>query len=169
MIELLFFWLLVIVASIILAKVEIQIEGAEGYAKNLPVSWRTDNKWARLFFTGTSYHLYQGLFLLLMIQLPIVLLVFLPITLSLSLVVGIELLALSFLTFVTVLEDFSWFALNKAWGEKVGATDSIIGRIKKYKPENIPWFTDRWFLVPSWYWWYFPAGIALLVGGLLLL
>jgi len=144
MFTLLFFGFVVLIAAL-LAKVEIEIEGKHGYAKNLPVSWRTNNKWARLFFTGTSYHLYMGLFLLALVHLPFVV--------GLEWTLGKEALVLSFLAFITVAEDFLWFVLNPHYG------------IKKFKRTEIPWFRDRWLFVPSWYWWYLPAAIILYIFG----
>ena len=140
------YWLLLLLLSILLAKVEIQMEGKHGYAEKLPVTWRAKNKWVSLFFTGTSYHLYMGLFLLALVHLPFA--VGLPWTIQ-----G-EMLVLSFLAFMTVFEDFLWFVLNPAYG------------IKKYKREHIAWFKDRWLgCVPIWYFWYLPIGIVLYLCG----
>ena len=140
----------IILVSILLAKVEIQMEGKDGYAKNLPVTWRTNNKWLRLFFTGTSYHLYMGLFLVCLIHLPFLV--------GLTWSIATEMMVLSFLAFVTVAEDFLWFVLNPAYG------------IRKFKGEHIPWFRDRWLgLTPVWYLWYLPIAIALYIGAVLLL
>ena len=141
----LLFWCFVVIISILVAKLEINIEGKHGYAEKLPVEWRTNNKWIITFITGTSYHLYMGLFLIAFLHLPFV--VGLPWTL------GKEMLVLSFLSFVTVLEDFLFFVLNPHYG------------IKKYKRECIPWFKDRWlWFCPAWYWWYLPIGVALYIG-----
>ena len=137
---------LVILASFWLAKVEINIEGAHGYAELLPVEWRTNNKWMRLFFTGTSYHLYMGLFLTAIVHLGFIL--------GWDWTLGREMLVLSWLAFVTVAEDFLWFVLNPHFG------------IKKFKRECIPWFNSRWFIVPLWYWWYLGAGIVLYYFGI---
>ena len=138
------FWVLVVLVSILLAKVEIQIEGKDGYAKNLPVTWRANRRWVKRFFTGTSYHFYQGLFLLSLVHLPFVIG---------DWTVAGELLVLSFLAFVTVLEDFLWFVLNPAYG------------IRKYRKACVPWF-GHWYLgVPEWYWVYLPIGILLYIGG----
>lgn len=140
---LVFFGFVVLVA-ILLSKTEIEVEGKDGYAKNLPVTWRAKNKWIRLFLTGTSYHLYMGLFLLALVHLPFVV--------GLVWTLKTELLVLSFLAFVTVAEDFLWFVLNPAYG------------VFKFRRESIPWFKDRWLgIVPLWYWWYLPIGGALYI------
>ena len=102
------FFAFVLLTSALLAKVEIEMEGKHGYAEKLPVSWRTDNKWIRRLLTGTSYHLYMGLFLLSLVHLPFVI--------GLDWTIGREMLALSFLAFMTVAEDFLWFVLNPHYG-----------------------------------------------------
>ena len=138
----LMFVILVILTAGLLSKVEIEIENGDGYAKNLPVTWRTENPWLRSLIGGTSYHLYMGLFLLVFLH-------------SVVIIIGAwtlqaEFLILSFLAFVTVAEDFMWFVLNPHF------------RIKKFKRECIPWFKDRWlFFCPLWYWYYMPLAIIL--------
>lgn len=123
--HLVFFGFAILVA-VLLAKVEIEIEGKHGYAEKLPVRWRASNKWVIMFFTGTSYHLYMGLFLLTLVHLPFIIGEW---TLQ-----G-ELLVLSFLAFITVFEDFLWFVLNPDYG------------LKKFKRNEIKWFKDRKGLV----------------------
>lgn len=148
MTHLIFFCFVILVAGL-LSKVEIEIENGDGYAKKLPVSWRSNNRWMRRFFVGTSYHLWMGLFLLTLVHLPFVV--------GLIWTLKAELLILSFLAFLTVFEDFLWFALNPAFG------------IRKFKKQSIPWFQDRWLgVVPLWYWWYLPAGIILYCGSQIL-
>lgn len=145
MFALLFFGFVIIVA-ILLSKVEIEIENKDGYAKNLPVTWRASNKWVKLFFTGTSYHLYMGLFLLALVHLPFVV--------GLEWTLSREALVLSFLAFITVAEDFLWFVLNPAYS------------IRKFKRTDIPWFETRWlWFAPSWYFWYLPVAIILYIFG----
>ena len=140
------FWILVLVVSFLLAKVEINIEGRYGYAKKLPVEWRTDNKWLRFFLAGTSYHFYMGLFLLCLVHLAF--------AIGLDWTLGREMLVLSWLAFVTVLEDFLWFVLNPHYG------------IKKFRRECIPWFRKGWlWFCPIWYWYYIPVGIVLFILG----
>ena len=137
----LIFFCFVVVVAVLLSKVEIEIENGDGYAKNLPVSWRIENKWLSSLIGGTSYHLYMGLFLLVFLHSVVIIID--------GWTLQTEFLILSFLAFVTVAEDFLWFVLNPHF------------RIKKFKRECIPWFKDRWFLVPLWYWWYIPVGVCL--------
>lgn len=142
------FVILVWLTSYLLAKVEINLEGADGYAKNLPVEWRTNNKWLRSLIGGTSYHLYMGLFLLVFLHSVVIILD--------AWTLRAEFLILSYLAFVTVAEDFMWFLFNPAKDDKTGKR--IYG-IQNFKQERIPWFKDRWFLCcPAWYWWYLPIG-----------
>ncbi len=140
------FFAFAILTAALLAEVEIQIEGKHGYAEKLPVTWKTDNKWVRLFFTGTSYHLYMGLFLLALVHLPFLI--------GLAWTIEREMLVLSFLAFMTVFEDFLWFVMNPHYG------------IRRSRRENIAWFQERWlWFVPAWYWWYLLIGVLLYLGG----
>lgn len=139
------FFILVVIAAILLAKTEIEIEGKDGYSKNLPLSWRAKNRWLRLFIVGSSYHLYMGLFLVTLVHLPFAIY---------GWTLRGEFLALSFLGFVTVAEDFLWFVLNPHYG------------IKKYRRECIPWFKDFWlWICPAWYFWYIPVSIVFYIYG----
>jgi len=145
MINTIAFFLSVLLISALLAKVEINIEGKNGYAKKLPVEWRTDNRWMRRFFVGTSYHLYMGLFLVFIVHLPFVF--------GWSWTIANEMQVLSWLAFMTVAEDFFWFLLNPYFG------------FSKYRKRHIPWFQDCWLgVVPLWYWWYLPLAVLLYWG-----
>ena len=66
------FYIGLILSASLFAMVEIQIEGADGWAAQLP-TWRVENRWTRLFFGKrplTGYHLYVLLFVLLMAHAP---------------------------------------------------------------------------------------------------
>ena len=145
------FVIFVIITAFLLAKVEIEIENGDGYAKNLPVSWRIENKWLRSLVGGTSYHLYMGLFLLVFLHSVVIIID--------AWTLQAEFLILSFLAFVTVVEDFLWFVLNPAKDDKTG--ERIYG-IRNFKQERIPWFKDRWlWFAPVWYFYYLPVAILL--------
>jgi hypothetical protein len=61
--------------AVVLAKMEIQIEGVDGFAAKLP-TWKIENKWTKLFYSGRpliGYHLYLMLFEFLMVHLPFIL------------------------------------------------------------------------------------------------
>jgi hypothetical protein len=133
--------------AVVLAKMEIQIEGVDGFAAKLP-TWKIENKWTKLFYSGrplTGYHLYLMLFEFLMIQLPFI--VFFTWSLQR------ELLAISFLIFLWVIEDFIWFILNPAFS------------LKKFKPEYIWWHKKWLWFMPRDYWVELTLGIILYLFG----
>src|SRR5580700_385073 len=54
------------------ARVEIEIEGPNGWAANLP-TWRVSNRWTKLFYGNrplTGYHFWLQVFVFLMAHLP---------------------------------------------------------------------------------------------------
>lgn len=145
------FFCFVLVVATLLSKVEIEIESGDGYAKNLPVTWRATNKWVRILLAGTSYHLWMGLFLVALVHLPF--------AVGLIWTLKAELLVLSFLAFLTVFEDFLWFALNPAKDEN----GRRLYGIRNFRKKHISWF-PYWFLgLPIWYWWYAPPAIILYI------
>lgn len=120
-----------VVLAGILANWEIQIEGADGWAKNLPC-WRKAGAYERFFgkeFTG--YHFWMVLFLFAIIHLPF-------------LFVGwnarMESLILGFLAGMLLVEDFLWFVFNPAYG------------LKNFRMGKIGWHR-RWIMkLPDFYW-----------------
>src|SRR3972149_8465164 len=124
------------VCSFFLAKREIQIEGAHGWAADLP-TWRKDLKvGGRKFFELTGYHLYL---VLLFITLFHTAFLFVAWTWQR------ELRVLSYFLFFFILEDFFWFVFNPAYG------------IRKFNKENIKWHT-AWLLgFPVLYWVLLPV------------
>lgn len=97
--------------AVTLAILEIQIEGAHGWAKNLP-TWRPHPKnpisqvWTKIMSgkEATGYHLAMFLFVLLIFHLPYVF--------GLPLTINHELRTLSLYFMFVVLWDFLWFVLN---------------------------------------------------------
>lgn len=85
--------------SILFAYLEIQIEGNEGWAKNLP-TWRIQYRG----FEFTGYHLSMWIFLLILLHFPFF---FIPWSLK------FEFFILSFYFILSILEDSFWFLLNK--------------------------------------------------------
>jgi len=134
------FFSFLILTAFIIAKLEIQIEGKNGWATNLP-TWRNDVKIAGIkMFTITGYHLYLVLFIAIALHFPFL---FMPWTIK------NELFILAFYFLCNPLEDFLWYVLNPAYG------------IKKFNAEHAPWFTS-WFIgLPIGYWIYLPLGIGL--------
>lgn len=143
--QVLLFIIFLSVLSFIFAKVEIAIEGSEGWAKNFP-TWKLPREhWvSQIFFGGrpaTGYHFWVILFVLIFLHITFI---FNPFSLF------IELKLLSFFVLFWVLEDFLWFVLNPAFG------------IRKFKKENIWWHANNWFVfAPREYFIFIPIGIIL--------
>ena len=125
-----------IVLAFAVAKLEIQIEGKDGWAKNLP-TWRIKNRLTKFFYGEqplTGYHFW--LVVVLLIALHSGFFAGLPWSLSLELkIMGCFWLAV-------VIEDFLWFALNPYYG------------VKKFNRTEAHWHT-LWILgLPALYWIY---------------
>ncbi len=108
----------------LLARVEIEIEGPEGWAKGLP-TWRWGPDWWLRLTNGkevTGYHVWLTLFLVGVFHLPIVFSGFSP-----------ELWAkcASAYLLTTAVWDLQWFAWNPAWG------------LAKFRATPIPWFRRK--------------------------
>ncbi|MBI2021963.1 hypothetical protein HYS93_03775 [Candidatus Daviesbacteria bacterium] len=144
----LFIW--VVTLAFFVAKVEIQIEGKDGWAKNLP-TWRYKNWLTRIFLGDleiTGYHLWMFSLILFLLHFPFVLDNYWNL--------NIELKILAIFLFFIIIEDFLWFVLNPAFG------------LRKFKPKYIPWHKD-WTggLIPTSYLKSITVGIALLILSLL--
>ncbi len=126
------------------ANVEIQIEGASGWAANLP-TWRIENSWLNVFWgdkTITGYHVWVFSFMALMFHLPLLM------TGSFSL--RLEARILGCILVFWIVEDFLWFALNPAFG------------LQRFNPQDVPWHR-HWFLgIPLDYFLSLAAGFLLL-------
>jgi hypothetical protein len=135
-----FLLLFVIGLAVVFAKLEIQIEGAHGWAEKLP-TWRIKNPLRKIFNWPeiTGYHLYLNLFLVLLFHLTF----FMGVKFNLS----TELQVLETLGLLLMLEDFLWFVLNPSWG------------IKRFFTEEVPWHKHKVLGLPANYW----SGLALLV------
>jgi hypothetical protein len=130
--HLLIFILLVLWVSFCFAKLEISIEGENGWADKLP-TWRLSKEHflSRLLAGGrelTGYHVWVHIYNLSLMHLTFL---FVPWSLS------IELQLFSFLFALWIVEDFFWFLLNPAFG------------LKKFKKEYIWWHERGW-------WWFAP-------------
>lgn len=147
----------IFLASLLLALLEIQVEGPDGWAKNLP-TWRDQPAWASpgnplfglmrrafSFVSGgnrlTGYHLYMLSFIVVAMTFPTF---FSPRPWqTLGLCLGQFLL-------MTVTWDFLWFVWNPHYG------------LRRFKPSNIAWH-PRWLgPMPASY----PGGYAM--GGALI-
>jgi hypothetical protein len=129
------YFLALIAAAASFALMEIQVEGAGGWAANLP-TWRLNMGWWARLFPGrplTGYHLSILVFIAIVAHLPFAF--GLPWTRS-----G-ECQALAFVLFFWVLEDFFWFVLNPHFG------------VRKFRKECIPWHANAWWwIAPRDYW-----------------
>ncbi len=101
--------LFVFVLSVVTALLEIQIEGGNGWAKKLP-TWRLTRLYFQRLFNRvelTGYHVYLGIFILLMFHFPLLL-------------TGwswmLEWTILSCYFAYNILWDFLWFVLNPSYG-----------------------------------------------------
>lgn len=128
------FLALLALTSVFWALLEIEIEGADGWAKNLPTKQFHSIKLGRKRFL-TGYHLYSWLLLATLAHLAFV---FTEWTLSK------ELYLLTFGCGMLGLEDFLWFIFNPAYG------------IKKYNPRHVTWHVGWTLGVPNIMW----AGLA---------
>ncbi len=134
-----------LVLSYFFAQVEVQIEGTEGWAKNLP-TWRIEKHWLLdVFFGGrpmTGYHAWVLSFVILFFHIPFFFFHRWSSWQEARVIGG-------FIIF-WIAEDFLWFVINPGYG------------IKKFKKKYIPWH-PRWFLVaPIEYWIFLPIGCALI-------
>jgi hypothetical protein len=141
----LLFLLAVVAAAWTFARLEIEIEGSDGWAAALP-TWRIENRWTRWFFGGrpfTGYHLWVHAFVLLMAHLPL-LLGFAPLAWR------TEGRIVAFLILFWILEDFLWFVLNPAFG------------LRRFTPRHAWWHAPGWWWVaPREYWIFAPLAVGL--------
>lgn len=134
-------------ASSVLALLEIEIEGDQGWASGLP-TWRIENRWTRRVLGAravTGYHVYFHLLLLLLAHLPF--------TLGLATFSwAAELRIASFIIFLWLVEDFLWFVFHPAWG------------LRSFRRDRIPWHAPNWWLfMPRDYWIFGPLAVAFYV------
>jgi hypothetical protein len=119
--------------SILLALWEIQIEGKDGWAANLP-AWRIKNGLIVKIFGGrpvTGYHIFMTLFMIAIIHLPLF---------FTSWSWRLESLLIGFYLGMLLFEDFFWFAFNLHYG------------IKNFRRGKIWWHKNWLGPVPLLYW-----------------
>ena len=125
----------IVLMAIAFAKVEIQIEGAAGWAASLP-TWRIENHWLLDIFWGsrplTGYHAWVFTFMALSFLSPLVF--------NGRWAVGDLLLGLAGLMLFWIAEDFLWFLLNPAFGWV------------QFDPAHVPWHKRWWWGAPVDYW-----------------
>ena len=124
-----------------LALLEIEIEGADGWAKNLPTKKIKVWWYQKVGKEITGYHLVLQIFLLLFMHLPMVL--------ENRFSWELEILIISQYLFFMIYWDYLWFVLNPYF------------QLKNFKPGGVPWHT-AWILgLPLEYWLGIIAGLFL--------
>ncbi len=130
----------IFVLAVVLALLEIQVEGQHGWAKNLP-TWRPHARnwyvqvYSRLMSGKelTGYHLLMFSFVFLIFHLPYVL--------GVQLAFDHWIRTLSLFFMFVVIWDFLWYVLNPYYP------------LKQFKQEHITWH-HKWFLgLPVDYYW----------------
>lgn len=125
----------VLVLALFFAQVEIQIEGAHGWASQLP-TWRIEKHWLLDIFWGgrplTGYHAWVFSFMALVF--------FMPLAFNGRWTWRDAGQALGGLMLFWVVEDFGWFVMNPAYG------------FERFHEGGVAWH-HRWFLgAPPDYW-----------------
>lgn len=119
------------VLAVFFAQVEIQIEGAAGWAANLP-TWRIDNHPLLNVFWGgkplTGYHVWVFSFMALVFHLPL----FFHGTFNWKL----EARIIGSVMVFWILEDLLWFVMNPAFG------------LARLNPGSVPWHRHWIFGMP---------------------
>jgi len=135
------------ISAVLLALLEIQIEGKNGWAEKLP-TWRFNLKFLDILpgFQKpiTGYHIYFFFFVFFLIHIPF---------LFMRWDLHTELIILSAYILTTRWEDFLWFVFNPNYG------------IKKFKKEYISWHPDWFGPIPSQYFYSFIIWIILFLIG----
>ncbi len=142
------FFAFLLVLSTVLALLEIQIEGKNGWAANLPC-WRIRRGWFVRYLNGgrplTGYQLWYNALVILFLHFPLF---------FTSWNWRFECLIMGFLLALWQIEDFLWFVFNPHYG------------LKNFKPEKIPWHPKWWGPMPDFYWFFPIIWIPLIYLGL---
>ena len=136
--------IVVLLAAFMWAKMEVEIEGKDGWAKNLP-TWKLDNRILNWFMNGrplTGYHFWAFSFVFFIFHLPL-------------LWTGtwkwqMECRIMGCVTLFWVVEDFIWFVVNPYYG------------LKRHKEGEIWWHKSWLWGYPSDHWGMLIMGVILL-------
>jgi hypothetical protein len=135
----------VLLLAFFFAHVEIEIEGAAGWAANLP-TWRIEHHPLLDIFWGgramTGYHAWMFPFIALFFHLPIFF--------SGGWHWRRECRVIACIMLFWITEDFLWFALNPAWG------------LARFNPVDVHWHKHWLWGLPVDYWLYSCVMIVLL-------
>ncbi len=135
------FILFILLVSFALAKLEIEIEGKDGWAAKLP-TWRLRNKFTKIIYGKaplTGYHFWLITTILWFLHGVFVL--------TLSWDLTLELHILSAFCFIWLVEDFLWFVLNPHYG------------LKKFTQKDITWHHEWFGSIPLSYLKFFTGGV----------
>jgi hypothetical protein len=127
------------------AQVEIQIEGAAGWAANLP-TWRIESHWLLDIFWGgramTGYHAWIFPCIALFFHFPLLFMV--------QWSWRAEARVIACIMLFWVIEDFLWFVCNPAFG------------LARFDPSHVPWHKHWIAFAPTDYWVSSTIAMALL-------
>lgn len=125
--------LYIVLLSLVMAFLEVQIEGNAGWAKNLP-TWKFKNPIRSIigWTTIDGYHVWLWAFIILIFHFPFIV--------GHNFSLDSELIVVESLLIFFVVEDFLWFVINPAWG------------LKKFFTKEIPWHPTKIFFLPQNYW-----------------
>jgi hypothetical protein len=127
------------------AEVEIQIEGAAGWAANLP-TWRIEHHWLLDIFWGgrpmTGYHAWVFSFMALIFHFPLLFFGHWSLRAEARVVACIQAF--------WIIEDFLWFVLNPAYGWA------------NFNPAHVPWHKHWLAGAPTDYWTFLGTAAVLL-------
>ena len=121
------------------AQIEIHIEGANGWAANLP-TWRIEHHWLLDLFWGarpmTGYHAWVFPFIALFFHFPV--------AFSNAWSWAAEARIIACIMLFWLVEDFLWFVLNPAFG------------LARFEPINVSWHKNWLWGAPIEYWLFAP-------------
>jgi hypothetical protein len=124
-----------------LALMEIEIEGKDGWAANLP-TFRIKGWWHKIFKKElTGYHI--------MLLTLVTLFAHLPLVIAKRFSLELEMLVISQLIMFFIYEDFLWFVFNPNY------------KLKNFKKGYVPWHTSWLSGLPTDYWLGMIASLAI--------
>lgn len=118
--------------GVFLALLEVEIEGPNGWAKNLPTKRLKVWWYQKMGKEITGYHLILSVFLILFMHLPLVL--------EKRFNWELEILIITQYLFFVVYWDFLWFVFNPHF------------RLKNFKKGGVPWHASWLLGLPTEYW-----------------
>jgi len=136
----------VLLLAYFFANVEIQIEGAAGWAADLP-TWRIEKHWLLDIFWGgrplTGYHAWIFPCVALFFHFPLLFMGHFSWRAEARVIACIQIF--------WIVEDFLWFVLNPAFG------------LSKFTPKEVPWHIHWWGPAPVDYWTFLGVALILFV------